>query len=274
MRHIGLHLRLTESLHELAQKAQNLRLPFFQCFFVFQATGKLIMLSEKEIQSFVKKYRDVFSGMYLHGSYWINLAGIKNNGYRAFKRELALAKRLSFTHMILHSGSATGAENRIEGINAFASMLNSILKDENEIQIIVENTAHGNMAIGSDIHDFKLLLERLEQPHKIAFSIDTAHAYVYGYDLATEQGQEDFIELIDTSIGVDKVKLIHLNDASYKCGSKIDRHAIIGKGYIGSTMLRRFILHPQLQHIPLILELPVIPEEQEIAILEMVRSWH
>lgn len=274
MRHIGLHIRLTQSLLDLAQKAQRLQLPFFQCFFVIQETGKLAQVSEKEIKTFKKNFRPEFQSLYLHGSYWINLAGLKNNGFRVFQRELALAKKLSFTHMVLHPGAAKGARERVEGIDAFARMLNFILKNENDIQIILENTAHGNMTIGSDIHDFKLLFERLNHPEKVGFSLDTAHAYVYGYDIATEQGQEAFIELVDDAVGIDKIKLIHLNDAAHKCGSKIDRHAVIGKGNIGSTMLRHFILHPQLLHVPIVLELPVIAEEEEIAILDMVRSWH
>ncbi len=273
MRPIGLHIRLTKSLSDVAQKAQRLQLPFFQCFFVLQTTGKLISISDDEITTFVKKYRPAFNAVYLHGSYWINLAGIRNNGYRAFKRELALAKKLSFTHMVLHSGSAKGAQNRIEGIDAFATMLNTILKNEHDIQLIIENTSHGNMAVGSDLNDFKLLLERVNHPEKIRFSIDTAHAYVYGYDIATDDGQDDFIQLIDDTIGVDKVILIHLNDSAHKCGSRIDQHAVIGKGYIGSIMLRRFISYPQLKHIPIVLELPLLPEQEEIEIVEMVRSW-
>lgn len=271
-RPVGLHIRLINSLAEAAEKALRLELPFFQCFFTAQ-TGKLMHISDQEIALFLSHYRNQFSDLYLHGSYWINLAGITYNGYRAFQRELALAKKLSFTHMVLHPGSATGAQHKREGIDAFAQSLNKILKYEHEIRLIIENTAHGNMNIGSDINDFKVLLELIDHPEKITFALDTAHAFVYGYDISTDNGQDAFIQLVDDTMGLERISLLHLNDASKACGSCIDKHAVPGEGLIGETMLQRFALHPQLSCVPVLLELPIIPEQEESALLQKVRSW-
>jgi deoxyribonuclease-4 len=270
---VGLHIRLTESFIDVVKKAQRLELPFFQTFLVLQSNAKLAKISDQEIKTFLSEYRSDFQNLYLHGSYWVNLAGIINNGYRSFKRELALGKKLGFTHMVIHSGVAKGAKERTEGINALAHMLNTILKTEDEMQFIIENTAHAKMAVGSDIHDFKILLNKLDHPEKIKFSIDTAHAYVYGYDVGTEDGQDEFINLVDTMVGIDNVALIHLNDSTQKRGSRIDKHAVLGQGHIGEDMLKRFVQHPKMKRIPIVLELPVLPEEQEREILNKVRSW-
>lgn len=269
---IGLHIRLSKSILEPMQKAQRLKLPFFQCFFVLQATGRLIKVTEHEVSMF-RSQRQHFNQLYLHGSYWINLASLGYNGYRALESELNLAKQLEFSAMILHPGTAKGAKKKEQGIDALARALNKLLKFEHEICVILENTAHGNLTIGSDILDFQQLLVKINHPEKIYFCIDTSHAYSFGYDIRKPHDQEIFIEFLDNTIGIDRIKLIHLNDAKERLGSRIDRHAIVGEGEIGKEALRRFILHPKILHIPIIMELPVLSETREVAILDEVYSW-
>jgi len=274
MDRVGLHLRLDESLHAMVEKAIRLQLPFFQCFFMSLSTNKLIKLSQKEIDEFLAIRHKYFGDLYLHGSYWINLSSLLYNGYRALERELALAKKLAFTHLVIHPGSAKGADNRMQGIDALAQALNTLLAQEDEIKIVLENTAHGNLTVGSDITDFKQLIKKIEKPEKLFFSIDTSHAYSYGYDISNDAEQDAFIALIDNVIGLDRVVLIHLNDTNQKCESRIDRHSVPGEGNIGEHALKRFIFNPKLVHIPVVMELPVLPEEDELAILQKVRSWH
>lgn len=233
---IGLHIRLTGSVLELIHKAQRLQLPFFQCFFVLQATGRLIRVSKREVQSFVAARRQHFNDLFFHGSYWINLAGLLSNGYRSLERENRLAKRLAFTHMILHAGTAKGAREKCEGIDALACSLNTLFKTEQSIDVMLENTAHGNLAVGSDILDFQKLLGKIDQPERVSFCIDTAHAYSFGYDIIGDKKQDLFIDFLDNTIGLERIKMIHLNDTKEQLGSCIDRHAVIGEGRIGKKI--------------------------------------
>lgn len=272
MNQIGLHLRLQDSLLHLAQHAVQLRIPFFQCFFVQQMNGRLITMTDEQIASFVAYKREHFTDLYLHGSYWINLASNRRNGIRSFYRELSLAKKLEFTHMILHPGAANDAREVIEGIDTLARVLNEITKKERQIEFVLENTAHGNMSVGSDIAHFGILLSKLDFPERVSFCLDTAHAYVYGYDIV--HTLDEFITYVDDTIGLSRVKLIHLNDTYEQLGSRIDRHASVGEGRIGVEALKRFVLHPKIESIPLLVEPPVLSNEQEIALLNLVRSWH
>ena len=114
--------------------------------------------------------------------------------------------------MIVHPGSAKKASNKQKGIEIIARNLNAILKHESEVKIILENTAHAGLSIGGDLQDFLHLRERLEHPESIAFCIDTAHAYSYGYDISNAKGQQSFIDIINTTIGLNNVGIIHLND--------------------------------------------------------------
>lgn len=157
---LGLHIRVQDSIMQLLEKAQTLNLAFFQCFFIRQETGALVGVSAQEIKDFLRIRRAHFNNLICHGSYWINLASLQNNGYYSLQREIALAKRLEFTHFLLHPGSAKGATEKSQGIDALAFCLNELLKKEQDITIVLENTAHGKWTIGSDILDFKMLLEK------------------------------------------------------------------------------------------------------------------
>jgi len=270
---VGAHIRLRSSLYELIERAEELNLPFFQCFFVPQETGKLIHATDDEVREFLKVRRARFNDLYCHVSYWVNLASLGNNGYAQLRREIIFAKRLEFTHFVLHAGTAKGAMHKDEGIGALATALNNLFKQEQDIIVLLENTCHSNLAVGSDILDFKYLLEKLNRPERIGFCIDTAHAHSFGYDITRSGTQETFINLLDTTIGLDRIKLIHLNDTVEKLGSFIDRHCIIGQGKIGEGALKKFAMHSALQHIPLLIESPEMSVEDELMVLEKMRSW-
>jgi deoxyribonuclease-4 len=273
-RKIGLHLRLKNSLTELALHATELSLSFFQCFLVLQDTKRLIEPTQDDCAAFLVMRRKHFQELYVHGSYWINLAGLENNGYRALLRELTLARALEFTHLILHPGSAKGAQEKSQGIDALARALNRAMKHEREIVFVLENTAHGNLCVGSDITDFRVLLEKVDQPERLRFCIDTAHAFAYGYEVTTSDGLQSFIDLLADTVGLERIVLIHLNDSCERRGARIDRHGTVGEGVMGSQALRTFVLHESLRHIPVLMEPPLIDKAGEHALLTMVQEWH
>ena len=274
MRSVGLHIRLNNSLIDGARKAIELGLETMQCFFVSQTSNKIMRIDEREQKEFLALRRNHFGNLYHHGSYWINLAGIDSTGYRPFTRELTIAKRLEFTHMVLHSGAAKGGITKMDGIDALVRMLNKITKQETDIQLILENTTHGGLSVGSDITDFYHVLQKLDYPERISFCIDTAHAFAYGYDIAKAGAEKEFIELLRYNIGLEKIVLIHLNDTRERCGSRIDRHLVVGEGAIGTEALKSFVTHHELCHIPIIMEPPAVSHEKEKKVLEMVKSWH
>lgn len=272
MKQVGVHIRLTHSLTDLVQKAVRLGVPFFQCFLILQETGKFIEMDESDVREFLRMRMTHFQTAYLHGSYWINLASVKNREHKIFKREIELAKKLAFTHLILHPGAPSGGSKR-QGIEGMARILNEVLAYENSVQIVLENSAHGKTSIGGDLHDFKLLKSLLNHPEKVKFCIDTAHAYVYGYDIMHENGRQNFITVLEDSLGADSIALIHLNDSFGKCGSKIDRHAAVGQGSLGIEPLKSLLQHTLLAHKPLLMELPEMNEEEEKKIIAEVSAW-
>lgn len=269
-KNIGLHIRLEDSLTNVAKKALELEIKFFQTF-VTLANGKYIRLEEDDVKQFLK-LRDKFENTYLHGSYWINLCSAKGRGLGILKRELKIANRLRFSHLILHPGAATGFKTKNEGIQKLADNLNEVLKNEFETQIVLENTTHGRLSIGGDLKDYQKLLTLLEKPEQIKFCIDSAHAYGYGYEISKPETLKKFIEEIDKTIEIQNVVLLHLNDTREKLGSKIDKHMVPGEGVLGKENLQNFIrsFNPDL---PILIELSASDDHRNAEILEEIRTW-
>lgn len=271
MRLVGLHIRLNNTLIDVARYAAALQMPIFQCFFIKQSTNQIIHPEADEVNEFLKEWRPKFQNLYLHGSYWINLASTPQEN-KVLLRELELAKRFEFTHIIIHPGSAKKSKDKKEGISTIAKSLNHLLKHEQSVKIILENTAHAGLSIGGDLNDFFYLRQRLDHPEKVHFCLDTSHAHSYGYDIISSDGQTEFLKQVDTTMGLSNVALIHLNDTQQLKGSRIDRHEKIGEGVL-EPVLQAFINHNALKEVPAILELPVCAPEEEEKILQIVRSW-
>ncbi len=271
MNFIGLHIRLGDTLQSIAQKAIRLNLPIFQCFLTGKG-GKKITFTDEEKQLF-KNSCQHYSKVYLHGSYWINLCTDRSSKIELIHKEFALAQELGFTHIVLHPGSAKKHGCKQKGIDQIARTLNALNKKYKDLTIVLENTAHGRLNVGSDLEDFRVLLQKIDVPDSLSFCLDTAHAYSYGYDLVSDAGYQDFMALVDSTIGLQRIGLIHLNDTQEQLGKRIDCHHALGTGNIGDDGLSRFIRSSGLQNVPIILELPVMDEEEEIRMIQKVQSW-
>lgn len=180
-------------------------------------------------------------------------------------------RKLGFNHIILHPGS-TAIRNA--GIDAIVQVLNTLTSSTQGIKFVLENVAFAAPSIGGSLEDLQAIYSKLDNPERVGFCIDTAHAYAYGYDLATKDARNSFIDLLGNTIGYNNIALIHINDTQSTLGSRHDMHCHLGGGTLGIEALREFALDERLTRIPLILELPTLTEEEEKEDLAIVRSWH
>lgn len=271
-RNIGLHLRVRDDLSALIQKAIDMRLRVFQCFLTSPLTTKLLKLSASECDQIASQLAEHGIDGYVHISYHANLC--EPQGLYILRKEISLAQKLGFKFVVVHPGSAKWCGNKEQGLQVCIETLNTIISEKPDITIILENSAHANFTIGGDLNDFGIILKGLKQPDKIKFCIDTAHAYAIGYDLAHDEEQDRFIALVDQIMSIHRIALIHLNDTLKKLGSFVDQHHIVGEGLLGKRALSRFINQPALVKVPVILELPLVQEEQEKTIFEEVCQWN
>ncbi len=281
-RPIGLHLRLADSIVLLAHEALEYKLDCFQFFLTPQKATHYIKLSKNDGLLFLALRRQHFSPLVIHSSYWINPATGSKLGYsvakRLLKKEQKLAHALEADYIVLHAGTATNYTTHKTnqaiiraGIQTVAKLLNSVTKKEKKLMFLIENTAFGNLSIGGNFDDLAYLKTLLLFPERVGFCLDFAHAFAYGYNL---NDTEDFIQLIDQTLGLEHIKLIHANDSAEKHGSKKDRHAPPGEGEIGKPTLLKLITHDKLRHIPIILELPNKSKEAIQGHLHMIRQWN
>ena len=273
MSRIGLHLRLEDSLLNVARQAIALELPFFQSFLVVRAhNGSLLVPSDREITQFRKLCERRFTYLYAHAPFWLNLADPARSSLDGLWNHLMLAQRLGFTHLIIHPGSSVRATKQ-QGIEMVSRTLNQVLKRESTVTIVLENTAHGERAVGSDIDDLFHIRSLLDKPEKVQFCIDTAHAHVYGYQLYTPAMMDTFLHEVIQRFGVDAIGLLHLNDASDLHGSFKDRHALLGMGTLGEQPLRATIQYNPLHQVPIIIEPPVLAHEALGDLYTVVQEW-
>jgi deoxyribonuclease IV len=279
---IGLHLHLKQSLQELIQEVLARKLNTFQ-FFLLSSTknGRYIRINQKDKQLFSMLCKNLFVDVYIHCSYWINpAAGNRISFYtskKILKKELDIAQELSIGNVVLHPGTVNNYKAsdvdfsfKEKAFDNIAKMLNSVLKYREGIKILLENIAHSDRSIGGNLKDFISLKNRLDYPEKIGFCVDFAHAFAYGYDLSET---ENFVQLLEKTLGIDNIKLLHFNDSMEKYASRKDKHAFPGKGFIGTKVLKDLINHHKLKGIPKIIEPPSGGNNYIYEILDKVNSW-
>jgi len=273
MSRIGLHLRVTDSLVAVARQAMMLELPHFQSFLMGRdAQDQLIIPSDYEITQFRKLCERRFSRLYAHAPFWLNLADPARSSLEGLWRHVQLAQRLGFTHLIVHPGSSVHA-SREEGIEMVARTLNGVLKKQFSLTLVLENTAYGNRAVGSNITDLCMIRDLLDKPEKVQFCIDTAHAHAYGYTVDTVDGMNSFLTTVERLLGAPAIGLLHLNDTADAHGSFHDRHAAIGAGMLGEAPLHAALHHTLCAQVPVIVEPPLMVHEELAALYKKVQLW-
>ena len=213
----------------------------------------------------------------VHAPYLINLANTLKEDTFTFSEELLASeyertKALKARYMVLHPGShlKEGAE---KGIASIIRGLNEVLKGREGVIVCLETMAGKGSEVGSRFEEIAQIIEGCACKEKLGVCLDTCHIHDAGYDL---NDADAVLEEFDKVIGLDKLKVIHLNDSLNACGSHKDRHANLGYGQIGFENLLRIAYHPALQTMVKILETPYVnhqaPYGKEIASIRK-RQW-
>jgi deoxyribonuclease-4 len=200
----------------------------------------------------------------IHTNYLVNLASSNelflNKSMEAFRGEVERALALCADHLVLHPGSFRGAD-REQGLfrtaAAIAASTQGLDLAAGGLTILIENTAGAEFSLGGSFEQVAEVIDRLGGIVPVGACIDTCHTHVAGYDIVTEEGLYQTLQQLDTTIGLNRVKVWHCNDAKAARGSKLDRHQQIGKGTIGKETFRILLNDLRLSHAAFIAETPV-----------------
>ena len=140
------------------------------------------------------------------------------------------------------------------GITYISDMLNAILKPEQTTTVLLETMAGKGSEIGRSFEELREILDRVTLSDHMGVCLDTCHVWDGGYDIVNHL--DEVLTEFDRTIGLSRLKAIHLNDSLNPLGAHKDRHARIGEGYIGKEALIRIINHPALRKLPFYLETP------------------
>jgi len=197
----------------------------------------------------------------VHNSYLINLAsldeGLYERSQEALWEEMQRTELLGIPYLVMHPGSYRGGSEQ-QGINRIARAINLLHQQgaEMKVMILMETTAGQGAALGYSFEHFARIIERIEENERVGVCLDTSHVFAARYAISTPEGYEATLEEFHRVIGLDRLKVIHLNDSKAALGARVDRHEHIGKGHLGLGTFRRLLQDPRLAHLPFILETP------------------
>jgi len=178
----------------------------------------------------------------------------------AFRGEVERALAVCADYLVLHPGSFRGSDREaglLQTAAAIAASTQSLDLARGGLTILIENTAGAEFSLGGSFEQVAEVIARLRGVVPIAACIDTCHTHVAGYDIVTEEGIYQTLQLLDATVGLNNVKVIHCNDAKAARGSKLDRHQHIGKGTIGLEPFRILLNDLRLVHAAFIAETPI-----------------
>ncbi|MFZ5640240.1 MAG: deoxyribonuclease IV [Bacillota bacterium] len=271
----GIHVSIGGGLAKAVEGIAGLGADACQMFSRSPRGGKAKKLDPKEVGLFRQlciKY-DI-DPVVVHIPYVLNLAtadpAMHAYAIDMVKEDLERANTLGARNLVLHMGSHRGAGEE-KGLAQVALALQEVLRDyAGETVLLLENTAGGGAEVGYSFEHLAVLLDSIGHK-RTGICFDTCHGFAYGYDLAGEKAVDDTLNSLDKIIGLKHLRLIHANDSMFPIGSKKDRHAHIGRGYIGEAGFRALLHHPALKDVPFILETPVNEEGNYATNLETMR---
>lgn len=201
----------------------------------------------------------------VHAPYIINIGNtVKKEtfelGVDFLRSEIDRTAALGAKQIVLHPGAHVGA-GVDEGIKRIIEGLNEVLVKDQPVQIALETMAGKGTEIGRTFDELARIFDGVHLNEKLSVCLDTCHIHDAGYDVVNDF--DGVLNQFDKIIGVDRLKVIHVNDSKNIREAHKDRHENIGFGHIGFDALHKVIHHPQLESLPKILETPYVGEDKK-----------
>lgn len=204
------------------------------------------------------------SEIIVHAPYIINIGNTTNPdtfelGVRFLRSEIERTEALGAKQIVLHPGAHVGAGTEL-GIKKIIEGLNEVLTGKEQLQIALETMAGKGSECGKSFEELAMIMDGVNFNDRLSVCFDTCHTHDAGYNIVDDF--DGVLNEFDKIIGLDKLKVLHINDSKNTVGMRKDRHENIGFGHIGFNALNYVVHHPQLQEVPKILETPFVGEDK------------
>ena len=273
---LGFHVSISGGFSLAVQRAHELGCTTMQIFSRNPRGWTVKPLDKDNIAEF-KRLREQYdiNPVFVHTNYLINLASSKPDLYERsieqFVIDLERTEHLGAEYLVTHLGSASGQETGWM-IDRVANALNIAMKlHKPQATILLENTAGEKGDIGYTFEQVNEVISRLNNTEKIGICYDTCHGFAAGYDIRTKQGVDAIAGKIDSTVGLGRLKGMHLNDCLRDFDSHVDRHWHIGEGKIGENGFKSILNHKAFKDVPKIMETPKETDEDDPRNMKKVR---
>ncbi len=277
---IGVHLSTAGGVFKAAERAHEVGANTFQIFSSSPRMWRPSKIAEDHCAQMreLRRRFDV-SPLVIHASYLINVAAQSDDVWSksivAFRGEVERALALGAEYLVLHPGSWRGMTRDaglLRAAEAIERAFDGLTWQGCDFRVLIENTAGAEFSLGSNFEQVGELVEKLRAVAPVGACLDTCHTHVAGYNIVTTAGYEETVLQIEQTIGLDAVRVWHMNDAKAPQGSKLDRHEHIGEGTIGVAAFRRILNDARFRHCAFIAETPVDEPGDEARNVNVLKS--
>jgi deoxyribonuclease-4 len=258
----GAHMSVAGGMPLAVERAVAHRCDAFQVFAKNASQWRGRTLPPEEIRRFRAAVNHAgLQPVVSHASYLINLAAsgpvLRAQSVDAMLDELQRANALGLSGVVLHPGCYTDG-SEASGLTLIAEALRDLLHDtrRSRTMVLLEHTAGQGTSLGCTFEHLATIIEGVRGHKRIGVCLDTCHLLASGYDIATPEGYADTFTHFGRTVGFERLKVFHLNDSKKPLGSRVDRHAHIGEGFVGIEGFRRLVNDRRFADLPMLLETP------------------
>lgn len=264
----GAHMSISGGLYTACERGRRAGCDVVQIFSKNQQQWRAKPLTDAEIARFKEAQQsESVPAVMVHDSYLINLAApgdeLWQKSIAAFREELDRCAALGIPYLVTHPGAHVGS-GEDAGLERVAAALNLLLAEGAgaNVTVLLETTAGQGSSLGRRFEELARLIELTNRSERIAVCVDTCHIFAAGYDIRTPEAYAATMAEMERVLGIDRVKAFHVNDSQKDLGSRVDRHAHIGEGFIGIEGFRALVNDPRFAGLPMVLE---TPKEEDLA---------
>jgi len=256
--YIGAHLSSSGGIHNAVDRAEAVGAESLQVFTQSPRTWRPTNHDSANFERFRERRAEVgLHGVLCHALYLCNLAAPDDAVYEksitAMRNTMQVACAIGADAVVFHVGShlGSGFETGLERVLPAMEQVLELCTDET--WLLMENSAGAGGTIGRSIDELARIYERLDRHPRLGVCLDSCHLYVSGIDVTDATQLDALLDEVESSIGLDRVRALHVNDSAAPHGSNRDRHANIGEGLLGEE-LGVFLGSPRLQGLPAVIE--------------------
>jgi deoxyribonuclease-4 len=254
----GAHVSSAGGISNAIDRAEELRCDAMQIFTQSPRMWRPTEHSEEEVARFRARRDEAgIASVVCHALYLVNLAApdreIHKKSVTAMRASLETARAIGAEGVVFHVGSHLGA-GIAKGLRRAVPPLSELLALTDErLWLVLENSAGAGGTMGRSVDELAAIFDALDGHPRLGICLDSCHWFVSGVDVRDPAALDEALDGLDASIGLDRLRCLHANDADADLGSNRDRHATLEKGRIGDGMAT-FLGHPAFQGLPAILE--------------------